>query len=111
MSATTQELVAGSLIRRIRHDSGLKQIELARMCGIKNSVLSAYEHGRRQPGVDSLARIADAVGMELRIVPSGEEMEQVRAGQLLEQVLDLAEQMPYRPRPELNYPPLVRRAA
>jgi len=33
------------------------------------------------------------------------------AGKILSQVLDLAGQLPYRPRPELSYPPLIRLAA
>jgi len=36
------------------------------------SVLSAYARGRRQPGVDAIARIAAAGGLEVRVdVPAG----------------------------------------
>lgn len=76
-----------------------------------SSVLSAYEHGRRQPSVAALARIATAAGLELQLAPAGDRAEVEHAGKVLAQVLDLAEQLPYRPRPELSYPPLIRLAA
>jgi transcriptional regulator with XRE-family HTH domain len=103
--------VAGRLIRQIREDSGLKQVELARRSGIHSSVLSAYEHGERQPSVAALARIAGAVGLEVRVGWSLQEMEMLRAGDILVKVIELAEQMPYKPRKDLAYPPLVRLAA
>jgi transcriptional regulator with XRE-family HTH domain len=105
--------VAGKLIRQIRHESGLRQIELARRSGIPSSVLSAYEHGHRQPAVAALARIAGAVGLQIqvgRVGSQSDEMQLIRAGKILVQVLDLAEQLPYRPRGRLAYPPLIRLA-
>jgi transcriptional regulator with XRE-family HTH domain len=103
--------VAGRLIRQIREESGLKQVELGRRSGIQSSVLSAYEHGERQPSVAALARIAGAAGLEVRVGPSLDKMEMLRAGEILVKVIELAEQMPYKPRKELAYPPLVRLAA
>jgi transcriptional regulator with XRE-family HTH domain len=103
--------VAGHLIRQIRRESGLKQVTLARRSGIPSSVLSAYEHGARQPSVAALARIAKAGGLEVRVGPSLAELEMLRAGDILLQVIDLAEQMPYQPSRELAYPPLIRLAA
>ena len=41
--------VAGELIREIRRESGLRQAELARRAALPRSVVSAYEHGHRQP--------------------------------------------------------------
>jgi transcriptional regulator with XRE-family HTH domain len=99
--------VAGKLIRQIRHESGLRQIELARRSGIPSSVLSAYEHGHRQPAVAALARIAAAAGLQVRVGPAADEIKLIRAGKILAQVLDLAEQLPYRPGSRLTYPPLI----
>lgn len=83
--------VAPGLIGEIRRRSGLRPAELARRAGLTRSVVSAYEHGRRQPGVDALARLASAGGLELR-------------------VLDLAEALPARKRGQLEYPSLARLA-
>jgi uncharacterized protein len=103
--------LAGELIGEIRRETRITQAELGRRSGMPGSVLSAYEHGRRQPSVAALARIAKAAGFELRLAPAGDLAELEHAGNVLSQVLDLAEQLPYRPRPELAYPPLVRLAA
>jgi transcriptional regulator with XRE-family HTH domain len=103
--------LAGELIRQIREGSGLNQAELARRTGIARSVLSAYEHGRRQPAVSALARIADAAGLELCVTCAVEPVNSTRAGHILAQVLDLAEQLPYRARAQLQYPPLAALAA
>jgi len=105
------EAVAGELIREIRHESGLTQAEIARRTGMARSVLSAYEHGHRQPSVAALARIAWAAGVELQLAARADRAVTEHAGMVLSQVLDLAEQLPYRPRPELAYPPLIRLAA
>jgi transcriptional regulator with XRE-family HTH domain len=105
------EHLAGELIARIHRGSGLTQVELARRAGMPSSVLSAYLRGRRQPSVAALARIAAAAGFELQLAPNGDLAQIEHAGRVLAQVLDLAEQLPYRPRPELSYPPLIRLAA
>jgi hypothetical protein len=105
------ERVAAELIRRIRRTSGLTGAELARRAGIQRSVLSAYEHGRRQPSVAALARIAAAAQMEVELVPARDSEDMEHAGRVLSQVLDLADHLPYRPRRELEYPPLIRRAS
>jgi transcriptional regulator with XRE-family HTH domain len=104
--------VAGELIRRVREGSGLSQADLARRAGMPRSVLSAYEHGHRQPAVAALARIAAAAGMRIGVgLAPAAGVDVDRAGEILTQVLDLAEQLPQRPRGELAYPPLNRLAA
>jgi transcriptional regulator with XRE-family HTH domain len=105
------DAVAGELIREIRREGGLTQAELARRTGMPRSVLSAYEHGHRQPSVAALARIAAAAGAELRLAPRADRAAAEHAGKVLSQVLDLAEHLPYRPRSQLAYPPLIRLAA
>jgi transcriptional regulator with XRE-family HTH domain len=103
--------VAGELIREIRRESGLRQAELARRAALPRSVVSAYEHGHRQPAVAQLVRLAAAAGLELRIGPSTSPVDPIRAGRILGQVLDLAEALPGRRRGALAYPPLSRFAA
>jgi transcriptional regulator with XRE-family HTH domain len=103
--------VAAELIARIREDSGYSQTELARRSGLDRSVLSAYENGRRQPSVAALARIVAAAGMKLDLTSSRNAAAEEHAGRVLAQVLELAEALPYRPRDELAYPPLIQLSA
>src|ERR1043166_5608216 len=85
--------VASELIGRVRRTSGLSQAELARRAGMHRSVLSAYEHGRRQPSVAAMARIAHAGGLELEIAAPSDELALKRAGRVLQDVLDLADKI------------------
>jgi hypothetical protein len=100
--------VTGELIGKIRSVSGLSQAELARRTGIQSSVLSAYQHGRRQPSGAALARIARAAGLELTVAPLSDQITLERSGRVLHDVLDLVDSMPSRRRGELMYPPLIR---
>jgi transcriptional regulator with XRE-family HTH domain len=99
-------IVAGELIREARRRTGLSQAELARRAGMTRSVLNSYERGRRQPGVDALARVLEAAGLELRVYPNDQRVAEERAGRALAQVLGLADALPHPPRRELGYPPL-----
>ena len=45
----------------------LSQVELARRAGVTQSVVSAYESGRRQPSLPMLARLVEAAGSELEM--------------------------------------------
>jgi predicted nucleotidyltransferase/DNA-binding XRE family transcriptional regulator len=56
---------AGSLLRRARQGAGISQAELAFRAGVAQSVISAYEAGRRQPSLPTLARLIDAAGADL----------------------------------------------
>ncbi len=105
------EMRAAELIGETRRRAGINQAELSRRTGITRSVLSAYERGHRQPSVAALARIASAGGLELQVAQRAEDDDLLRAGEILEQVLDLAELLPSRPRGALRYPPLHRIAA
>jgi len=107
----SNDRVAGELIAQIRRTSGLTQAELARRSGLQSSVLSAYEHGHRQPSVSALARIARAAGLELEISPLADADALERSGEVLIQVLELADRMPSKHRGELTYPPLIRLAS
>lgn len=87
---------ASSLVDEIRRLSGLSQAELARRAGLPRSVLNTYLRGRREPGAEALLRIASAAGLELRPVPRRAPVDARRAGRLLVQVLELAEELPFR---------------
>ena len=60
-----EDLTAGALLRRARRGAGLSQVELAARAGVTQSVVSAYESGRRQPSVPTLAALVEAAGHEL----------------------------------------------
>ena len=100
---------AASLLREVLQESGLSQAELARRAGIPRSVLNVYLRGRREPGVDTLLRIAAAGGMDLRLGRRQAAVDSERASRILVQVLELAEALPFRPRAEMQYPPLADR--
>ncbi|HVT77532.1 MAG TPA: helix-turn-helix transcriptional regulator [Acidimicrobiales bacterium] len=78
-----------SLIREARERAGLTQAELAARSGVAQSTISAYESGKREPGVEALERLLDAAGYELTIrrrMPTPEQ-----AGRQLYEVLELAD--------------------
>jgi transcriptional regulator with XRE-family HTH domain len=102
---------AATLVAEILQKSGLTQAELARRAGLPRSVLNAYLRGHREPGVDALLRIAGAAGMKLEIEERSPPVDQQRASFVFNQVLGLAEALPYRPRAEMAYPPLKTRLA
>jgi transcriptional regulator with XRE-family HTH domain len=96
-------------VDRILRRSGLSQAELARRTGIPRSVLNFYLHGRREPSAEALRKIASAGGFDLELAERKPPVDPERAGRILVQVLELAEALPFRPRPELQFPPLVDR--
>jgi hypothetical protein len=61
--------------------------------------------------VDALLRIAGAAGVKLELEERRPPVDPHRASYILNQVLGLAEALPYRPRAEMAYPPLKDRLA
>ncbi len=100
-----------SLIEEIQRRSGLSQAELARRAGIPRSVLNVYLRGRREPGTDVLLKLAAAGGQELQLAERKPPVDPERASKILVQVLELAEALPFRPRAEMEFPPLAERLA
>lgn len=88
-------MTVGSTLRSLRRRAGLSQVDLARRAGIPATVLSAYEHDRRQPGADIYFKLVRAAGFEPRYVPLLDDREQ---GRRLADVLTLAAALPHRPR-------------
>jgi uncharacterized protein len=58
---------AASLIAAVRRRSGLTQAEFAHRAGTSQPVVSAYEHGHRDPSCSTLAKLVAAGGERLRI--------------------------------------------
>ncbi len=56
-----------SVVREARRAAGLTQAELARRAGVTQSVVSAYESGRREPALSTLVRLVEAAGAQLRL--------------------------------------------
>jgi len=100
-----------ALVAEILRKSGLTQAELARRAGLPRSVLNAYLRGNREPGTDALLRLAGAAGVKLALEERRPPVDPQRASFILNQVVGLAEALPYRPRAELAYPPLKGRLA
>jgi transcriptional regulator with XRE-family HTH domain len=99
------------LVTEIVEKSGLSQAELARRVGIPRSVLNVYLHDRREPGADTLVRLATAAGFDLEPRRRSSPVDPERAGRILVQVLGLAEALPFRPRAEMAGRPLIERLA
>jgi transcriptional regulator with XRE-family HTH domain len=102
---------SSSLVEQIMAQSGLSQAELARRAGLPRSVVNTYLWGGREPGADTLARLAAAGGFELQLGRRKPPVDAERAGRILVQVLELAEALPFRSRSKLGYPRLSDRLA
>lgn len=63
---------ASDVLREARRRARLSQTDVSRRSGIAQSVISAYESGRREPGVHTLTRLVQATGhqLTLNIVPA-----------------------------------------
>lgn len=53
----------GRKIRTFRNEAGISQSELARESGMSRSAICRYEAGEREPGLDILQQIADALNI------------------------------------------------
>ena len=90
------------LIRTVRRRRGLSQAELAARAGTSQPVVSAYEHGRRDPSFATLSKLIEAGGERLRIDAAPPMQGLPRAGDADEHnrrlldVLSLADAIPHR---------------
>ena len=107
----------GALIAAARQRCGLTQAELAERAGTSQPVISAYEHGRRDPTFRTLARLIEAAGERLQISAVATPASDIRPprdleahGRRLLDVLSLADAIPHRARSAvLRAPRLVSR--
>ena len=54
-------------VRELRRKAGLTQAELARAAGTSQPTIAAYETARKSPTLQTLSRIARAVGLEAMV--------------------------------------------
>ncbi len=54
------------LLKRIRQDKGIRQIELAEKLGVPQSFISKYESGDRQLDILELRQVCQAIGIPLQ---------------------------------------------
>ena len=103
-----------AIIKAVRRRQGLTQADLARRAGTSQPVISAYEHGRRDPTYETLRKLVQAGGERLQLdaAPPRSDLPppvgvEDHARRLLD-VLSLADAIPARRRsPVLRAPRLV----
>ena len=94
---------AAALLRTARVQAGLTQRDLAQAAGTSQSAVAAIESGRKQPTVATLDRLLRAAGTEL-VVASDQQAQLLRRARRFEDVLGLAEALPFRRDRELRFP-------
>lgn len=105
---------AAAILRDARGHAGLTQAELAQRAGTSQATISAYEHGRKSPSIETLGRLLAATGTRLTATPASTPVvrptkaQLARAGRALVDVMLLAEALPTRHTPDLRFPPLTR---
>lgn len=58
-------MTTGENIKRIRKEKGLTQKELGELCGINEANIRKYENGKQNPKIETIRRIANALGVPL----------------------------------------------
>lgn len=64
-----EHMAAQNVLEQARQAAGLSQAALAKRAGTSRPTLSAYEHGRKSPTLDTAARILAEAGFDLTITP------------------------------------------
>lgn len=68
-------ILIGKNIRSARKNKNWAQTDLARATGMANTVISAYERGKKTPGLETLAIIANALEVSLDQLYYGDDNE------------------------------------
>lgn len=64
----------GRSLKRAREKSGFTQSQVAKLLGIPREVISYFESGTREPGVDDVMRLADVYGVDMQyLLPERED--------------------------------------
>ena len=63
-------MTAASRVNQARRAAGISQRELSRRTGVPQSAIARIERGQQIPRADTLDRLLDACGFELRLGPS-----------------------------------------
>jgi len=56
----------GKRLRKFRKDRGLTQEQLAEKAGLHHTFIGAVERGSKNPSLDSISKISEALGISLR---------------------------------------------
>jgi transcriptional regulator with XRE-family HTH domain len=94
---------ASALLHISRTRAGLSQRALASAAGTSQPAVAAIESGRKQPTVATLERLLRAAGTEL-VPAEPEQAGLLRRARRLEEVLHLAEALPFRRPGGLRFP-------
>ena len=94
------------MISAARRRAGLSKRELARRAKTSPAAIVTYEHGTRDPSVETLNRILNAAGSAASVrLGSRARPDTAVLARRLEQVLELADALPHRSAPRsLSYP-------
>ncbi len=96
---------SATLIRTARRRADLTQRELAKRAETSPAAICLYETGQRIPRVDTLGRVLAAAGSMLVLdFYEPAELDMATNAEVLVQVLDLAEELPFRTTAELQAP-------
>jgi transcriptional regulator with XRE-family HTH domain len=67
MARTATKWPVWALVREARRRAGITQSELARRVGTSQPAIARYERARATPDLDTIQRIVEACGLELRL--------------------------------------------
>ena len=70
----------GGLIRSLRTQQGLTQLQLAGRIGVSDKAVSKWERGQGCPDVSLLPRLAQTLGVEVEGLLAGELLENEQTG-------------------------------